>query len=102
MRLHGAHDNILAAFAAAPGFIQHAERFSDAGRVTQDNLKVASTRDRLLLGFHFTQALFGRAPAEFTWHLVRLPTETRNEIDRYPSSTPRPLPCAFFASKPPQ
>src|SRR5579864_8635308 len=53
LRLDGAHYDILASFAPAASFVEHAEGFSDAGCVTKENFKptaplVAFFRLRLL------------------------------------------------------
>jgi hypothetical protein len=63
--------DILAAFAAPPGFVQHTEGFSNTGSVPKEDLEVpfGSTG---LFGLAFQQELFGCLPDDLAGQFALL------------------------------
>jgi hypothetical protein len=60
--LRGGDYDILSAFLAAPPFIEHAERFADARRVTQEDFEAAAPFTALLR-LHAAEEFIGIEPA---------------------------------------
>src|SRR5581483_8578012 len=67
LRMHCAYDDVLPALAAAPRFIEHAERFPDAGGVAEEDFEI-TLRGSSRLGLHLAEQVFRRSAAEFGGH----------------------------------
>ena len=63
--LHRAHDDVLTAFRAPAPFIEHAERFSDARRITEEDLQTPATGLRFF-GFDLAEKFFGIGSTELS------------------------------------
>ena len=60
--LRGGDDDVLAALLATAAFVEHAERFADAGRVAEEDFETAAAF-AALLRLHAAQQFVGIEPA---------------------------------------
>jgi hypothetical protein len=70
VRLDRPYDDILSTLVTASCFVQHSERFPDAGGVTQENLEVPFLGGGFL-SLAFAQGLLGSFAAQFMSHQYR-------------------------------
>jgi hypothetical protein len=68
--LNCANDDVLPSFPATPSLIEHAERFSDSGRVPEKNLQASF--GTCFLDLQVAKQFIGRFSVHFAAHGAKL------------------------------